>query len=84
MKTFGALILILLAVMTGGCSLLFSPYGLQDIFEGFSGGVGWIWLIGVGITILSVRGAVRLLRRPSPPVTVPPPSDTPEGKPPLR
>ncbi|MCF1709674.1 hypothetical protein L0V05_12710 [Tabrizicola sp. J26] len=66
MRTFGAMILILLAVMTGGCSLLFSPYGLQDVFQGFSGGVGWIWLVGVGITLLAIRGAVRLLRRPAP------------------
>ncbi len=67
MRTFAAIILILLAVMTGGCSLLFSPYGLQDVFDGFAGGMGVIWLIGVGITVLLGLGAKRLLRRPPPP-----------------
>lgn len=85
MRVFGAILLLLIAALTGGCSLLFSPFALQDMVQGFSGGVGWLWLVSVGITALAVLQAIRLLRRRPPGPGQPPPRpDRQDGPPPGR
>ena len=65
MRIFFGVILILLAVLTGGCSLLFSTWVFGDLAG--DGSVMVLWLGGVLIAAASIWGAVALLRRPAAP-----------------
>ena len=63
MRTFFGVILVLLAILSGGCSLAFSTI----VFSNLSGdaGVLMIWLGGILIAALSIWGAIVLFRRPA-------------------
>lgn len=66
MRVFGAVLLFLLAALTGGCSLLFT-FGLYSS-GGSPDGAMLIWFIGIVISVLSFwRGRVLLRRRPDQP-----------------
>ncbi len=59
MRTIGAIFLFLIALLTGGCSLVFSSFLLQ-------GGVYLplfaIWSSGLVIAALCIWGGIKLLR----------------------
>lgn len=59
MRTFFAVILILLAVLTGGCSLMFFPM----ISAAGGGNILPIWSVGVAITVICIFAAISLLRK---------------------
>ncbi len=64
MRTFFGIVLLLVAILSGGCSLLFSTWVLGDLSG--DAGVLMIWLGGILIAALSIWGAIVLLRRPDP------------------
>ena len=78
MNVVGGVILLLIALFTGGCSLIFA---LEDL-RGYGYGFAAIWGPGLLIAAVSGWGAVKLLSRreakgkagaPSPPPEDPPP-----------
>jgi hypothetical protein len=55
---FFGLVLVLVAILSGGCSLVFSGFALQSAADP---GLMMIWLSGFVLCALSLWGAVRLL-----------------------
>ena len=60
---FFGLVLVLVAFLSGGCSLVFSEFVVGSMTDT---GLLLIWLSGFGVCALSIWGAIRLLR-PRPP-----------------
>ena len=56
---FFGLVLVLVAILSGGCSLVFSGFALQSMSDS---GLMLIWLSGFALCALSLWGAVRLFR----------------------
>lgn len=82
MRTFFGIVLLLVAILSGGCSLVFTTTVFQDL--GGSSDVVIIWVLGLLMCGLSLWGAIALFRGPEverdkAPVT-PGPKDGTEGK----
>ncbi|MCF1709673.1 hypothetical protein L0V05_12705 [Tabrizicola sp. J26] len=82
MRNFFGIFLLLLAVLSGGCSLAFATMAFGDLSD--DPGALALWLGGVIIAAASIWGAVALLRSPAvrsvAPADAPKPA-SPEDKP---
>lgn len=56
---FFGILLLLVALLSGGCSLAFSGFVAGSMTDT---GLMLIWLSGFGLSALSIWGAIRLLR----------------------
>lgn len=63
MRNFFGIFLLLVAILSGGCSLVFTTTVFQDL--GGSSDVVIIWVLGLLMGGLSLWGAIALLRGPA-------------------
>ena len=63
MRIFFGVVLFLLAILSGGCSLVFTTTIFQDL--GGSADVVMIWASGLLLGALSLWGAIALFRSPA-------------------
>ncbi len=62
MKTFAIIILTILAILGGGCSLAFTPIMFPAGFGGGDGFLTLIWLSGFAIAAACIWGIVKIRR----------------------
>lgn len=63
MKTLGVIVLGLLAIASGGCSLMFTPMYFDSSSWSYFGPESFLlWLGGIAIAGLSVWGILRMTR----------------------